>query len=324
VPVTAVLKAPFPYFGGKSRVATDIWARFGAVKNYVEPFFGTGAVLMARPDDPGVETVNDADGFLANFWRAVKEDPDAVAYYADYPVSEIDLHARHGWLINRKTRLRGSMEDPDFYDPKAAGWWVWGISCWIGGGWCSGAGPWRSDGAHIIDSRQLPHLGDAGRGVNRKLPHLGDAGRGVNRKGSGLSEYFAALSERLRSVRVCCGDWGRVCGPSVTTKHGLTAVFLDPPYSHALRGAACYSTEDDCSTAVREWAIEHGSDPLMRIALAGYETEHEMPSDWECLAWKAGGGFDGQKRDKSNQNRKLERVWFSPGCLRVEAQMEIA
>ena len=30
----------------------------------------------------------------------------------------------------------GISDDPDWYDPKAAGWWVWGISSWIGHGWC--------------------------------------------------------------------------------------------------------------------------------------------------------------------------------------------
>ena len=33
-----VLKAPFPYFGGKSRIAPMVWERFGKVANYVEPF----------------------------------------------------------------------------------------------------------------------------------------------------------------------------------------------------------------------------------------------------------------------------------------------
>lgn len=61
------VKAPFPYFGGKSRVASLIWERFGSVPNYVEPFFGSGAVLLARPYLHGVETVNDADALLANF-----------------------------------------------------------------------------------------------------------------------------------------------------------------------------------------------------------------------------------------------------------------
>lgn len=40
-----ILKAPFPWFGGKSRVAPQVWERFGDVDNYVEPFAGSLAVL---------------------------------------------------------------------------------------------------------------------------------------------------------------------------------------------------------------------------------------------------------------------------------------
>jgi DNA adenine methylase len=53
------LRAPFPWFGGKSRVAPLVWERFGNVPNYVEPFFGSGAVLLGRPHPPKTETVND-------------------------------------------------------------------------------------------------------------------------------------------------------------------------------------------------------------------------------------------------------------------------
>ncbi len=43
------LTAPFPYFGGKASVAGEVWRRFGDVDNYVEPFCGSCAVLLARP-----------------------------------------------------------------------------------------------------------------------------------------------------------------------------------------------------------------------------------------------------------------------------------
>lgn len=89
------LRAPFPWFGGKRRVAHHVWDRLGNVRNYIEPFFGSGAVLLGRPGEPGIETVNDADAYLANFWRAISGDPDGVARYADWPVNEADLHARH-------------------------------------------------------------------------------------------------------------------------------------------------------------------------------------------------------------------------------------
>src|ERR1039458_8299645 len=214
-----VLQAPFVWFGGKRKVAAEAWDALGDVDNFVEPFAGSLAVLLGRParHRRRCETVNDADSYLANFWRAIAADPDAVAAHTDWPVNETDLFARHLWLVNTgRERLAKLEADPEFYDAKVAGWWVWGVNAWIGSGWCSGEGPWRL--ADTDPNRQLPHLGDAGRGVNRKLPHLGDAGRGVNRKlphlgnaGQGtLAPYFAALADRLRRVRVCAGDWSRV------------------------------------------------------------------------------------------------------------------
>ena len=132
--------APFPYHGGKHRQAPDVWRAFGSPDVYAEPFAGSLAVLLARPAPaPGKrEVVCDTDGHIVNFWRALRDAPDEVAYWADYPTFHDDLTARHRWLVEtqaeRGPRLR---EDPNWYDAKAAGWWVWGISNWIGGGWCS-------------------------------------------------------------------------------------------------------------------------------------------------------------------------------------------
>lgn len=340
-----MLKAPFPYFGGKSKVADLCWERFGVVDNYVEPFFGSGAMLLRRPGEPTTETVNDADGLLSNFWRALRAEPDAIAEFADWPVNENDLHARHAWLVGQKDSLQARLEgDPEFYDCKIAGWWVWGMACWIGSGFCSGNGPWQ---VHEIDGvRQLVHVGSGGQGINRKLVHVGDQGRGINRKrdgvphqlpqvgiwgncletyseqGGDIQAYFRQLASRLRRVRVCCGDWSRVCGPSVTHKHGTTAVFLDPPYADtANRTKDLYRKDcEQVAHAVREWAISEGSNPLMRIALCGYESEHSMPLNWECVAWNAGEGFGGQASERSGNGRK-ERLWFSPHCVKPELDM---
>ena len=129
--VNGLLRAPFPWFGGKSAVSASVWEAFGDVRNYVEPFAGSLAVLLARPhwpwDGHRIETVNDADCFLANFWRALQAEPDAVADCADWPVNEADLHARHLWLVNEGRRhVERLRAEPDYYDVKIAGWWVWG------------------------------------------------------------------------------------------------------------------------------------------------------------------------------------------------------
>lgn len=294
-----VLRAPFPWFGGKSRAAAAIWEGLGDVANYVEPFAGSLAVLLGRPTEPRTETANDLDCFVSNFWRAVQADPEALALAADWPVNEADLHARHRWLVGQGDFREKMRSEPDFFDVKIAGWWAWGLCAWIGTGWCAvdrerGNGP----------SQQLPHLGDAGRGLHKKLPHLGDAGMG-------LAECFLVLSERLRRVRVACGDWTRVMGESVTVKHGLTGVVLDPPYDD---GAVDYSAGSRVSADVRAWAVENGENPLLRIVLCGYEGEHDMPSSWRVHEWKAKGGYASQG-DGSNVNAARERLWFSPACL---------
>jgi DNA adenine methylase len=306
-----VLKTPFPYFGGKSRIAPMVWERFGKVANYVEPFFGSGAVLLSCPHPGHTETVNDADGLLCNFFRALQAAPDAVAQYADYPVNELDLHARHRWLVHQRADVERLLDDPEWYDAKTAGWWVWGISQWIGSGWCarSGKTPYKRP---ADDSPALiAQVGD----LHRKIPHLGDEGRGIHRPAHtpALVEYFHALAARLRRTRVTCGDFARVLGPSVTWRHGLTAVFLDPPYDLTER-AAVYAVETDAARRAREWAIANEDNPMLRIALCGYDSI-EMPDDWQALRWKAAGGYGNQGDGRGRKNAGREVVWFSPNCL---------
>ena len=305
----STLKAPFPWFGGKSRVADLVWDRFGNVPNYVEPFAGSLAVLLGRPHLGGTETVNDLDCHIANFWRAIKWSPGPTAIWADWPVSEADLLARHRWLDTRSEFRERIRTEPNYYDCQIAGWWVWGLCSWIGSGWCRQ----RGDGDQ---PEQLPHLGTAGMGINRRLPHLGNAGREEK-----ILEYFSDLSARLREVRIACGEWDRILGDSVTIKHGVTGVFLDPPYS-ADEHSVTYAAYTNVSHAVREWAIENGNNPLLRIALCGYEGEHQMSGSWECIAWKARGGYGSQGNGRGGENAQRETIWFSPACLRQPSLFE--
>jgi len=319
---THPIDAPFPWFGGKRCVASIIWGRFGQPANYIEPFAGSLAVLLGRPGgapSAGAETVNDLDGFIANFWRAVAADPDAVAHEADWPANENDLHARHAWLVEQRERLRARLEgDPAYYDARIAGWWVWGIASWIGGGWCSGNGPWQSVDVGDGD-RQLIRARGEGRGVQRRRIHIG-RGMGVNRRRA-IVAWMRELSERLRRVRVASGDWARVCDSTATlrvTDGGVTGVFLDPPYSHAVRMSAIYTEESDIAADVLAWCRRWGQEPKIRIALCGYENEIHTELEhegWAVEAWKAHGGYAslGDKRGRENAHR--ERIWFSPSCL---------
>ncbi len=327
------LQAPFPYFGGKRKAAETVWPAFGHVDNYVEPFAGSAAMLLAAPPDAArIETINDFDGFVANFWRAIAHDPDAVAHAADWPVNEVDLMARHSWLVRHRAPITEQLcADPAWYDARSAGWWVWGACNWIGGGWCSGTGPWVHDGTRLVRKegdagqgikRQLPHLGN-GQGVNRQLPHLGGGGRGINRKlpdsstprGEFIRAWMRELHQRLRDVRVTCGDWGRVVKDSITTRHGLTAVFLDPPYTNGDMDYGAGGMGQGIADDVRAWCAANGSNPQLRIVLCGHAGEHDalLAQGWHTRTWKACGGY--ARTDEAIANRQSETLWCSPHCV---------
>ena len=66
---------PFTYYGGKTRLADRIVSLLPPHRHYVEPFAGSLAVLLAKPKSLR-ETVNDLDGDLVAFWRALRDQPD--------------------------------------------------------------------------------------------------------------------------------------------------------------------------------------------------------------------------------------------------------
>ena len=292
------LRAPFPYFGGKRRAASLVWDALGNVDHYVEPFCGSAAVLLARPHEGRCETVNDLDGMVANFWRAVRAAPDAVAEACDWPVIEADLHARHLWLLGqRESMTERLIADPEWYDARIAGWWCWGACAWIGTGWCDAGRP----------SRQLPHLSRPGQGVSAV----------EFRSNDGLRSLLRSLSRRLRPVRVASGDWRRVVTPAVLfgPAPGTTGVYLDPPYAEGSQQYAAGGTGTSLSADVRAWCIEHERDIRLRIVLSGYAGEHDEleARGWRLAAWKANGGYS--NASEGDGNRKRERLWLSPGCL---------
>lgn len=318
------LKCPFPYFGGKSKIADVIWGYFGDVKKYIEPFYGSGACLLNRPQPfEGDEIVVDKDGHICNVWRALQSDPDAVAKVCDYPINHAELSARKKRLNKEGEGLLQKLIDDDtYYDIELAGYYIWAASCWIGAG--------------LTRINQIPEL-STGKGIHTvgKRPHLTGSGNGIHAVGqkvdSGITSdvrepyqitlwnWFRVLSKRLRYVRVVCGDWTRVCGGNWQDDKGNVAIFFDPPYSlEAGRDNSLYS-QDSLTVAhdVRKWCIARGKLKTHRIILAGYEGEHNELENlgWFKHEWTAGGGYSTLRKTGDNENRKKERLWISPHCI---------
>lgn len=327
------LEPPFPYFGSKAAAADLCWEAWGSdIGNFVDMTCGTASVLLARPGrdfSAKVETINDAWGFIPNFWRAIQRDPRRVAQFADWPVSEIDMHARHAYLLKHADAafVEQLREKEAFFDAKMAGYWVWGQSIWIGSGWC--------DPRKRVVKHRLPQIQGAGGKARDQHPHFGrglfrlqlpmPVGDTPTRRGI-LNHYFELLAKRMERVRITCGPWQRVATPAVTTHHGPTAIFMDPPYgSEAKRTADLYAVDSlAMAEEMRMWCLENGDNPLLRIILCGYEGEHnELElNGWRKVAWRNKGGFGNQ--DGKNANAERERLWLSPHCLHKQKDPQLS
>ena len=72
-----MMKTPISYYGGKANMAKDIIKLIPRHEQYVEPFFGGGAVFFSkRPSQH--EVINDLNGFVTNFYMVLKTDFDAL------------------------------------------------------------------------------------------------------------------------------------------------------------------------------------------------------------------------------------------------------
>jgi DNA adenine methylase len=285
-------------------------------------------VLLNRPYLPQniMETVNDKDSMLANVWRSLQLSPDETARWADWPVNHCDLQARKIAIINNETRLiEGLAADPEWHDSKLAGYWIWAASCWIGSGLTrlgqiSHVGD-AGMGVHALGPR--PHLSDAGMGVHAlgPRPHLSDAGMGVTDPyNTHTYSWFRQLSERLRYVRVVCGNWTQVCGGNWQDKCGDVGIFFDPPYGVLDRDTAIYHHDSTSIAAeVEDWSLKRGNKRSYRIVIAGYLEEYQRLQDagWRIRQWKANGGYantNGANDTRGRRNRFRECLFFSPHC----------
>ncbi|TLQ08814.1 DNA adenine methylase [Marinilactibacillus psychrotolerans] len=71
------MKRILNYPGSKWSMASTIVNIMPEHKTYVEPFFGSGAVFFNKPKTK-VETINDLDSRLINFFKVCRENPDKL------------------------------------------------------------------------------------------------------------------------------------------------------------------------------------------------------------------------------------------------------
>jgi DNA adenine methylase len=69
---------PFGWYGGKFSHLTWLLPLLPQCHHYCEPFAGSAAILLNR-EPSAVETYNDLDGEVCNFFRVLREDRQELA-----------------------------------------------------------------------------------------------------------------------------------------------------------------------------------------------------------------------------------------------------
>jgi len=105
------MRAVFKYPGSKWSIASWIIDHFPVHHSYLEPFFGSGAVLFHKPKSK-IETVNDLDKDVVNFFECVRSDPDGMTHeinhtpYSRYIYEQAveRIKSKEEWLIPDPSR----------------------------------------------------------------------------------------------------------------------------------------------------------------------------------------------------------------------------
>jgi DNA adenine methylase len=251
------VKPPFPYYGGKIRLGERIAALMPAHGHYVEPYCGSLAVLLAKPQSM-METVNDLDLGIVNFWRVLRTRPDELARAcALTPHSLVEFHAS------------AAFDDPALDELERA------RRLWV----------------------RLSQ-GRSGRLKRTGWRHYVDTARStVGMPGylDGYVDRMAAVVERLHHVSLECRPALDVIEWYGRAQDVL--LYVDPPYLGSTRASDCYQhemvTEEDhrlLGKALRGCASA--------VVLSGYASDLydlELYPDWYRTTLVSGTGQNAGK-----------------------------
>jgi len=287
----------FPYVGGKYTIAPEINRRFGEIDTRIDAFTGSSSWILASPPVKH-EIVNDLDGYVVNYLRAVKYAPDEVARHLNFPRAELELIAYHHYTRDKFPELVARLGgDPEYYDPVLAARWAYVMAYKLDPSLLKPGGWLVRDGRLVYE-----------QGTGRIRGSLTTSHRVLSRlvKEHRVSEYVAALSERLRNVHVFWNDFEIVVGKA--NHLGVAGILLDPPYPRHLRDFDYNTDGADVWQRAARWAVANGNNPKLRIAVCGYDdadSDALFPSGWARFIWRRNG---------VGKNKDRECIWFSPHC----------
>ena len=230
--------SPIKWVGGKSRLRKQIIEMLPAHTCYVEPFAGGAWVLFGKPPSQ-VEVLNDIDQDLINFFRVLKEKPEALITSFEW---ELVSRAEFDRLADQNPATLDDIQRAHrFYYLIMAGW-----------------------GGELDYPRFQTSITDGGHG-NRLIGAL-----------KHLHEKLDPVHERLRTVIIENLDWQecieRYDRPNVS-------MYIDPPYpgnkvnyAHNMRDWASHQALADRLKNVQcKWILSSYDTPEIHSMFTDYQ-----------------------------------------------------
>lgn len=236
----------FGWYGGKFSHLGWLLDLLPKTQHYCEPFGGSAAVLINRNPSP-VETYNDLDGEVVNFFRVLREQrEELVQAIALTPFSRAELEK----AISKDKQLISDLE-------RARRFFVRARQVRTGLAQTASSGRW----AHCLLTSRAEMAG----AVSRWL---------------GSIEDLPEIAQRLLRVQIENAPAAEVIRRYDSTE---TLFYCDPPYPHESRGGKAYGFEmtDDEHRNLAE--ILHGVKG--KVALSGYQCDlmEELYGDWTSI-----------------------------------------
>lgn len=144
------MKCMLKYPGAKNRIADWICQYIPPHDVYLEPFFGSGAVFFAKVP-ARIETLNDLDGNVVNYFKIIREQPEELAR-----MLAMTPYARDEY----NSAFSESPEDSDIEKARK-----FAVRCWMGFG-CSNL---YKNGFRSSQQRTSPHTTKEWRGIPERL-----------------------------------------------------------------------------------------------------------------------------------------------------------
>ncbi|OCX75596.1 DNA adenine methylase [Acidithiobacillus thiooxidans] len=275
---------PFPWLGGKSRLAKNIISLLPSHATYVEPFGGAANILLAK-EPAKVEVMNDASGLIVNFFRVLQD-----------PVQRAALLDRLQWTPYARMEYSRALEHLDDSDPVMKAWGFFVAQCQG----ISGSGSMAGRNANNWGYSRTADQAQSFRGHVEKLP---------------------AIAQRLREVQIEHSDGVEVIRRWDAPD---TLFYIDPPYADAARtnkyGRAAYHCEigDDGQQTLVDALLRLQGGAI----LSGYSTTLYQPLEdagWERREFAVDLSaaarvrtFDPMCAASKEKRKRIECLWLSP------------